>query len=165
MLGITNNNTGATNGSATAITATNNNATSPTVRATNNAGGTALDLVTTCRIGPACFKAPPMSVNSDTKVANLNADKLDGMDASDFVAEVRKQRIQTSSTGSTPQDSSRGWERRFIGEAIVPASRERSCTTKVHDLFPVRWQRQWSGSFREQWALSAPPVHRPPEWH
>ena len=85
VLGITNNNTAATNGSATAITAANNNATSPTVRATNAAGGTALDLTVTCKTTSACFKPAPMSVNSDTKVANLNADELDGSDSSDFL--------------------------------------------------------------------------------
>ena len=85
VLGITNNNTAATNGSATAITAANNNATSPTIRAGNSAGGTALDLAVTCKTTSACFKPPPMSVNSDTKVANLNADKLDGRDSTDFL--------------------------------------------------------------------------------
>ena len=85
VLGITNNNTANTTGSATAITATNNNATSPTVRATNTAGGTALDLSVTCKTGSTCFKPASMSVNSETKVANLNADTLDGSDSSDFL--------------------------------------------------------------------------------
>ena len=85
VLGITNNNSAATNGSATAITAANNNATSPTIRAGNSAGGTALDLLVACKTASACFKPPPMTVNSDTKVANLNADELDGMDSTDLV--------------------------------------------------------------------------------
>jgi hypothetical protein len=44
----------------------------------NNANGTALDL----QVEP---NSPPMTINSSTKVTNLNADELDGQDASAFV--------------------------------------------------------------------------------
>jgi hypothetical protein len=42
----------------------------------------------------------PLSVNSDTKVAKLNADKLDGSDASDFLHDS----VPLSLTGSTATD-------------------------------------------------------------
>ena len=51
----------------------------PVLRLTNQAAGPALDL----RVQSG---RPPLKVNSDAKVANLNADKLDGQEANDFLA-------------------------------------------------------------------------------
>lgn len=62
-------------------TALRGNTDSPTLRLNNKSidgNATALSL----QVGPAL---PPMKVNSATRVDNLNADHLDGMDAFDFV--------------------------------------------------------------------------------
>ncbi len=85
VLQVTNQSTDTTTQNATAIAATNNSVSSPAMRATNAGRGTALELNVTCPISSTCFKAAPMKVNSDTKVDNLNSDKLDGQDSSDFM--------------------------------------------------------------------------------
>lgn len=51
--------------------------TGPQLQVKNKVGGTALDLQVNAG-------QPPMTVNSKTKVANLNADQLDGMDSGAF---------------------------------------------------------------------------------
>lgn len=85
VLQVTNTSTDNTTQNATAIGATNKSPTSPAVRATNAGKGTALELNVTCGISSSCFKPAPMRVNSDTKVNNLNSDKVDGKDSSDFL--------------------------------------------------------------------------------
>ena len=74
MLQVTNNSTATT---ATSVRVTNKSRVSPAVRATNSGGGPALGLKV------ASGKAP-MTVNSGAKVANLNADKLDGLDSTEI---------------------------------------------------------------------------------
>jgi hypothetical protein len=55
------------------------NGSAGTILATNTGGGPALQLQSS---------GPPMSVDSSAKVANLNADKLDGLDSTDVVTGV-----------------------------------------------------------------------------
>jgi hypothetical protein len=74
MLQVTNNATATT---ATGVGVTNKSTVSPAVRATNTGGGPALGLAV------ASGKAP-MTVNSDAKVAKLNADRIDDREASSF---------------------------------------------------------------------------------
>ncbi len=89
VLQVTNGSTANTTQNATAIGATNNSKTSPAMRATNAGFGTALELNVTCNpLGTGCFKPPPMKVNSDTQVAHLNSDELDGKDSSEFAGGV-----------------------------------------------------------------------------
>ena len=76
LLQVGNSNTGANAGS---IAAFSRGATAPTLRAQNNSGtGAALGLFT-------ANNAPPLTVNSTGKVIDLNADLLDGRDASQFM--------------------------------------------------------------------------------
>ena len=67
----------------------------PSLRIDNNssnAAATALDL----QVEPG--KAP-MTVNSDTQVANLNADKLDDLDSSAFVRSTYGKNVTTTGSG------------------------------------------------------------------
>ncbi len=106
-----------------------------------------------------------MSVNSDTKVANLNADKLDGMDASDFVADSEKAADSNQLDGIDSTGFVQGMGETIHGEAIVPASQG---VVLYNKEFMISFQCGGSGNgavhFENRWALSAPPVHRPPEW-
>lgn len=68
----------------------------PILRLDNNGAGPALDL----QVEPG--KAP-MTVNSDTRVANLNSDKLDGQDAASF-ARAYARTVVVSPVG-TPQQN------------------------------------------------------------
>ncbi|CAA9421268.1 MAG: hypothetical protein AVDCRST_MAG01-01-2292 [uncultured Rubrobacteraceae bacterium] len=68
------------------ITTLVGSATGPLLRVDNDGAGTALDL----RVGdsgapPDAKPAPPMSVDSQARVTNLNADELDGKDAEAFL--------------------------------------------------------------------------------
>ncbi len=74
VLKVSNSSTATT---ATAVGAANKSTVSPAVKATNSGGGPALGL----SVGSG--KAP-MTVNSNTKVANLNADRIDDREASSF---------------------------------------------------------------------------------
>ncbi len=88
---VTNTSTANTTQNATAIGATNNSVSSPAMRATNAGYGTALELNVACNpFASACFKPAPMKVNSETKVANLNADQLDGQDSTAFLGANQK---------------------------------------------------------------------------
>jgi hypothetical protein len=60
------------------VVATTANAAADALRGVNTGGGQALDLVVNAGVAP-------MTVNSDTKVADLNADLLDGMDSAQFI--------------------------------------------------------------------------------
>lgn len=68
---------GSTNNVATLLTRLTANINNPTLQLVNTSTGTAS---TALRLTTATNK-PPMSVNSSTKVTNLNADKVDGQDA------------------------------------------------------------------------------------
>lgn len=73
---------GITSNSASAVTRLTANIANPTLQLWNtstSAGATPLSLVTSS-------SRPPMAVNSSTKVANLNADKVDGKDSATFMA-------------------------------------------------------------------------------
>jgi hypothetical protein len=73
---------GSLNNTATAITRLSSNMAGPALQIINNnaaANATALNLATRA-------DRPPMRVNSATKVTNLNADKLDGLDSSQLKA-------------------------------------------------------------------------------
>jgi hypothetical protein len=87
MLHVANTNTGA---SAGAISTINTSASASTLRAQNNGTGAALGLFVKSN------GIPPMLVNSNGKVSNLNADLLDGQDSSAFLP-----------TNATAQDSVR----------------------------------------------------------
>ncbi len=73
----------STTNTATAQGATNKSPVAPAIQATNSGGGPALSL--TVNSGKA-----PMRVNSAVKVANLNADKLDGKDSTQFLPSTGK---------------------------------------------------------------------------
>ena len=77
-----------------------------------DANATALDL----QVEPG--KAP-MKVNSDTKVANLNSDKLDGKDSADFVGAGRfgtaSEGYGHEGTGTPPDECMLGEVRLFAG--------------------------------------------------
>ena len=75
QLDVANVNTGS---SAKALGLLGKSATAPALNAANTGGGAALGL--TVNSGKS-----PFTVNSATKVANLNADKLDGLDQSSFL--------------------------------------------------------------------------------
>ncbi len=75
VLNVSNTSTATT---ATAVGATNKSAVSPAVRATNSGGGPALGL----SVGAG--KAPMTVSGGAAKVANLDADKVDGKEASEF---------------------------------------------------------------------------------
>jgi hypothetical protein len=62
------------------------------LRIDNEGSGTALDL----RVEPG---EAPMTVDSDKKVADLNADKLDGKSADDFVSEDKTYRVTELENG------------------------------------------------------------------
>jgi hypothetical protein len=56
------------------------------LRVDNNGAGTALDLkVGDPAANPATKTTPPMKVDSQAKVANLNSDQIDGLNSTDFV--------------------------------------------------------------------------------
>jgi hypothetical protein len=87
----------------------------PSLQVDNNsadAGATALDL----KVEPG--KAP-MRVDSDTKVANLNADKIDGKDSSDFLGADRFGALPQSygheGLGTPPDECMLGEVRLFAG--------------------------------------------------
>ncbi|MGH3087889.1 MAG: hypothetical protein ACRDSJ_11305, partial [Rubrobacteraceae bacterium] len=73
------------------VSALTSNAKSATLRLVNQRGGAALDL--RVKQGKA-----PMKVNSDTQVANLNADELDGKDSGAFLQNLNGYEIVTSSS-------------------------------------------------------------------
>ena len=77
VLQVTNNSTATT---ATGVGVTNKSGASPAVRATNSGGGPALGL------NVASGKAPMTVSGGAAKVTNLDADKLDGKDASAFLS-------------------------------------------------------------------------------
>ena len=59
----------------------------PALQVVNNGAGTALDLrVGSLTTAPADKTIAPMKVDSQARVANLNADEVDGQDASSFAA-------------------------------------------------------------------------------
>ncbi len=68
---------GKANNAATKITSLVANLTGPVLRLTNQGAGPALEL--------RVQGGPPLRVNSEAVVANLNADKLDGLDSTQFV--------------------------------------------------------------------------------
>lgn len=68
---------GKANNAAGKVTALVADLTGPVLQLTNKGSGPALEL----RVG----NRPPFKVDSDARVANLNADKLDGKDAAAFV--------------------------------------------------------------------------------
>lgn len=75
-------NLGRTN-AVNAISVLKGSTTSAMLRIANSGPGTALQLL----VQPG---KPPMTVNSDAKVSNLNADKLDGKSEADFLASAGK---------------------------------------------------------------------------
>ena len=76
----------STSQTAGAIQAVNKTRYAAALSATNTAGGPALDLSVTCPIGySSCNMPPPMRVNSTTRVHNLNADSVDGLDSSQLL--------------------------------------------------------------------------------
>ncbi len=67
----------------------------PVLRLTNQGGGPALEL----RVAAG---KPPLKVDSDARVTNLNADKLDGQDASGFVRPGTKTYTLTNGAATGP---------------------------------------------------------------
>jgi hypothetical protein len=72
--------------SATSTTALSAGPTGPAFKATNTSTGTAGSF-------NVAAGHPPLTVNSGTKVTNLNADKLDGLDSTSFVSSSKLQRV------------------------------------------------------------------------
>jgi hypothetical protein len=58
--------------------------TKPALSIYNAKGGPALELKVACTSLSNCSKGPPMRIDSSTRVANLNADRLDDREASSF---------------------------------------------------------------------------------
>src|SRR6266545_3518427 len=80
-------------GSGPGVKGVNSSSAGAGVLGTNVGGGPGLSAVVNSGVAP-------LSVNSSTKVPNLNADKLDGSDASDFLHNS----VPLSLTGSTSTD-------------------------------------------------------------
>jgi hypothetical protein len=83
------------------VIATTANASADAVRAVNTGGGTALDLVVNADV-------PPMAVNSNTKVVNLNTDLLDGIDSYQFELDGSL-RLSSDVDGTTSGTASTQW--------------------------------------------------------
>jgi hypothetical protein len=75
------------------------------LKITNGGSGPALNLV----VKPG---SPPMAVNSDAKVTNLNADLIDGQHSSAFMGDIVTKRQSAVSTGTALGDGTR-----YIDEA------------------------------------------------
>lgn len=78
-------------------------ATGSSLTVKNPSGGSALDL----QVGdpsalPSTKNTPPLKVNSEAKVANLNSDELDGKDSSEFAA--YKRTVVVSPVGTDTQN-------------------------------------------------------------
>lgn len=80
---------GQSNGAGSTSTTLNSSSSGPTLRLNNNGTGRGLE-VEADGVAPLRLIAPtgvaPLSVNSTKKVANLNADRLDGLDSTDLLA-------------------------------------------------------------------------------
>jgi hypothetical protein len=76
---------GQTN-TASSTTALSAGTTGPALKATNTSTGTAASF-------NVASGHPPFSVNSGTKVTNLNADKLDGLDSTSFLSGSKLRRV------------------------------------------------------------------------
>src|SRR5829696_5585621 len=76
----------------------------------NDGTGTALDLqVGSSGTPPDQKTAPPMKVDSQAKITNLNADELDGQDASDFLPAYGKAQNSFHADGADNADKLDGW--------------------------------------------------------
>jgi hypothetical protein len=84
-------------GTATGITQLKANIVNPAMKLINNNTSTA---ATALRLQTAASN-PPMTVNSETKVDNLNADKVDGLDSTELKG-------QTGDTGADGSNGSNG---------------------------------------------------------
>jgi hypothetical protein len=85
---------GQTN-TASSTTSLSAGTTGPALKATNTSTGTAGSFNVTAG-------HPPLSVNSSTKVTNLNADKLDGMDSTGFVSSSSLRRVGPLTVTASP---------------------------------------------------------------
>ncbi len=135
MLQVNNNNTDANAGS---IAAVSRGATAPTLRAENRGAGSALGLFT-------ANNAPPLTVNSTGKVVDLNADLLDGRDASQFMLTNTFRAEAVTDAGFVKGDGT------FTKTAACPAGSvllsggpaSVDSTSEVLDSFPSAVQNEW----------------------
>lgn len=99
---------------------------SPMLKLTNTGTGPALQLTTKTTV-------PPMKVNSSVKVANLNADKLDGLDSTDFLRPSGQILVQAGASSWLPfnsgdplsatfYSSETQWSRSSVGPSFLSTS-------------------------------------------
>jgi hypothetical protein len=100
--------------------------TGPQLQVKNTAGGAALDLQVNAG-------KPPLTVNSDAKVAKLNADKLDGLDSSAFARSGAPAWTAVSGTTFTNEPS------KFICPADTPYGP--NCWANYSDVNGGNWSR------------------------
>jgi hypothetical protein len=118
-------NLGKTN-SVNAVTTLTGKSSSRMMQITNSGSGSALYLSTKSNVAP-------MKVTSSVKVANLNADKLDGIDSTGFVQRSGEIQVALGSTAWVAQSpvsppvatlvvSGIGWKRSITGATYLVAS-------------------------------------------